>query len=255
MKVLLVLCFLVQSFIVQAQSGLLFLMADDAAFTPASVTSATLLGWYDFSDATQLSLTGSNIDTLFDKSGNGNKVYEISGNKPALITGQNGLTVSDNGILYRTGNTFSGFTAATDEVTFFIVAKFDATDSRALIDCTDGATNRGFNFFAFSNVLYLRAGGANEATEAFSDVTNYHIFSAIHSPALRTLYIDGTSVDANSTSQNMAATPTNLYIGALSGGSLSMDGQIGEIIIYKGAISDAERILLETYLNDKWAIY
>jgi hypothetical protein len=46
----------------------------------------------------------------------------------------------------------------------------------------------------------------------------------------------------------------NFTIGAFSGGSYSLNGDIAEIIIYNAALSDTDRALVESYLMSKWAI-
>lgn len=242
-------------FLLQAQGfTTLGLLMDDNAWTPLNVKSATLIGWYDFSDLATLSLSGGNITAVTEKSGLQGDA-NVTGTLPS-IAGQNGLLVADFSADFITDASFTGFSSITDEYSVFVVAKYEATDG-CLYELSDNtAANRSFNAFTFSNVLYLRTGLGNEATTVYSDVTDYHIFGFSHKPAERIIYIDGESKNTNSTSQNMTAVPTNITIGALAPtNSLLIDGKIGELIIYKGVISSTERTKIETYLNDKWAVY
>ena len=38
-------------------------------------------------------------------------------------------------------------------------------------------------------------------------------------------------------------------------GKESFQGDIGELLLYGGALSTANMILIETYLNSKWSVY
>lgn len=246
---------------VVAQSNLILLIGDEEAqFLPSDVTSATLVGWYDFSDATTVFASSNLIDSLQDKSGLGNTVSALTTVRPTSTAGQNGLKVGDfdgGDNLRRFSQSFVGFSAATDEVTYFAVVKFDAINGKTICDVSPiEGTNSGVLFFHEGTNLNFRASGSNNATYAFSDTSKYFLFCGIHAPAARTIYENGVSKNTNSTSQNMAGSPDNLSIGMLAETTTyPINGKIGELIIYRGAISEAERILIETYLNDKWVLY
>lgn len=266
LKSLIILSLIVLSFIAQslfAQSGLLLLMDDAEAFTPTSVTSATILGWYDFSDASTVYLTSTSIDSIQDKSGaqDAGLIQDADGTRPELVTGQNSLNVADFTPLQYDGlydDGFTGFTEVTDEFSVFVVVKFDnVADGETVLECSDNTNyNRGLILYAYASALVFRPDGANEATAAFTNTSTYVIFSGVNTPSTRTYYINGQLQNTNNTTQNMTAAPTRLLLGTLAdGATFAFDGKIGEVLIYKGAISEAERVLLETYLNNKWEIY
>lgn len=244
---------------------------DEATFLPTDVTSAIILGWYDMSDAAMTFTTwhpNGDLDSVKDKSGVQDAGISNTGAlRPLLVTGQNSLSVADFAPLqydnlYDDG--FSGFEEVTDEFSIFAVVKFDALTGvgGSIVECSDNTTySRGIMLYAYDDDLFFRPDGANEATAAFTNTSDYVIISAVNTPSSRTYYINGELQNTNSTSQNMTAVPTRIIVGALAdNATFAIDGKIGEVIIYKGAISDTERMKVENYLNKgkkpkAWEIY
>ena len=69
------------------------------------------------------------------------------------------------------------------------------------------------------------------------------------------LWVDGASVDTDTSAGGLASSSTTLTVGSqLPSGGRLLDGAIAEIIIYDAALSGTDRATVEAYLSSKWGL-
>ena len=226
-------------------------------FLPTNISN--LVGWYDCSDATTMFTDtgcttavadGNNIACLQDKGPNGNDLTEgTDDNRPSYhINVQNGLSISRYDIssgterLTNTGpNETQPFTAAYVGVNPSFVATsetFIALNSE----------NAGIFHLATSGNIRANFGTAFDT----GDNTNaWHVLVTIISGASSEIFLDGVSIGVGDVGSNDLSL---IKLGAFGDDTSGLIGDIGEAVIYANGISSANRVLLETYLKDKWGI-
>lgn len=249
--------------------------AAGGAWSPTDITGCKL--WVDFSDAnylftdaglTKVSSDGDAIYQASDKSGNSANVTQLTASKrPLYKTGiQNGLSAS-----YYDGDDL--LTNASCEVvntngswTAFAVARAtDLTSYRGILtqDNSSSASTRIAQFLRYVKTTgYLQSITFNTASSPFfasknAYTTGFSILSAVRTTSTIIAYVNnsaGTSTNTTGTPQSGAATLGIGHTNLASDQDL-MKGYIGEVIIYNSALSDTDRGTVETYLNNKWAIY
>jgi len=99
----------------------------------------------------------------------------------------------------------------------------------------------------YENQLYCE--GWVGANSDVAGTTNPYVWSAVVN-STSSLWKNGTLVK---TGTGGVTAPAGLTIG-YQGTSEFSDGDIGEIIAYNRALSDAERVVVENYLKTKWGI-
>lgn len=212
--------------------------------------------WYDAADTSTISLgTGSNVAQWDDKGPYGYDLTQGTAvNQPESgIDSQGGRNVvsfdsTGPNYLYNA----SGATHASG-ATFFFVAEFNpATGVQIFID----SSSLYRMFRALSDELKSYRGGSAENASP-------GVFVADNVPAVMSFTLDVGSPNNNtimgngnegSHTNSKASTMTNYYVGASNSLSLPHDGWIGEIIIYDGVFTDAQRAPVENYLRRKWGI-
>ena len=239
-------------------------------FNPKSITG--LFGWWDFSDSSTLTLSGTSITQVLDKSGNSRTASQgTANNQPTLASSaRNGLSAAQ----------FDGTNDALDAaigasqftaMTVFAVAIADGAGGGSLGRIYDrgtsgsllsrnnanaalnynmpwtGATGNGAqrsaaNSFPLSTWLLLGlryTGGAVTETDCQPRINR----------ASSTAGLTGTR-DAFATSQSSTLNIGNRDSG--SGYDRGWNGKIGELLIYAASLSDAQVTSVETYLAKKW---
>ncbi len=205
--------------------------ADKGTNTGDPTDLANLSLWLDASNLTSAGTTWS------DKSGNAN--HATKNGSPAIVTNaQNGKAL----MRYSADDQYHSFSAITDIRTVFWVLKRTGTDT-------------GHRFLLGHNSVYHFHGNGTKlwhGSLSSADVRN-------GTARLNGSVINGTTTDA----------PTSLSIlslkttGNVSADSFSKDrtitnrgwkGDLGELIIYNAALSDAEVARVEGYLAAKWGL-
>lgn len=222
------------------------------AFSPTDITGC--LCWLDFSDAdtlftdagtTKVSADAQLIYRANDKSGNGNNaIQKTEARRYVYKTGiQNGLSIARNGTSFL----LTGLTSTSGSYTFFYAINrtggnwlFDAATGR-LVLATNNSTKYSWNDGAWHDIA---------ATTTGWQLLTYHFTSGGNG----VIYKNGSSLGS------AAYTATNIggNVGLFAdygGGSNIMTGDAGEFLLYNSALSSADRQSVETYLNNKWAIY
>ncbi len=241
-----------------------------AAFSPSDVAGLRL--WLDANEAHLTKDGGDNVTQWNDRSGNGLNLTVPGGSNPPLWQDSqiNGLpTITfDSGNSEALSRTLADFANSDSDGTAFAVIAAQGANSR-IFTASDEATN--VRFIVFEQMTFTgqkitisqRDSGAQDRVRGDttisgsvqliweSDSSNYH---------LRVDGVDQTeSVEDGGDNGNwFADTPQtdNIVVGALTRTStIYSDVEIAELLIYGPRLSTANRLLIETFLNDKYATF
>jgi type II secretory pathway pseudopilin PulG len=257
-----------------------YLCENETAYSLAPNDISDLTFWLDGSDSSTIFtaanctgavVNGSLIMCWQDKSTNAKHATNAVANttRPTYVTGvQNNLgavrfdgsndylaTVSTLGSVFFTANEMSLFLVSgpTNNVGGRAPIGIDATGagSRLLI-----VSEAGYSYFYRFDYPNDSTGSIRAATYKSNA---WNVASFLKSTTRQYIYING-SLDisqANTLSLN-TANSGQMFIGAGGGGSSTPNnyflGDIGEVAIYKHALTDTERRNIQNYLSDKWNI-
>lgn len=245
--------------------------------------------WYDFSDAATITLVGSNISQINDKSGNSRTLTQsTAGARPTLASAsRNGLdTASFDGGDSLVAATASDWTFLHNGTNYLIasVQRFGTVSN----------PNAGYTLLATSNSLSTSHGasifwddraasGRNEALlhlvgrnvsgqwavfnatgTSYAPPNTYDVLTVLSDPdnaiaSARSAFQNDLSAPiSNNSSTNTPSTSAPLgplNLGTSVGGTFSMVGNICEIIIVSGDNATAANAQkLRAYLKNKWAV-
>jgi len=235
---------------------------------------AGLLYWYDFADASSLTLRNSGgfdyIEEVLDKSANGNTISQaVQVNQPTLVSGLNGKTKykGDNSLgTYLKSNATVNH-SSTKVMTILIVCDF-----------TMGGLNREvLNLSGSSNGDYRILPSASGSIIKLTTKTNGSV-NSFDSPERSGTQLLSFQIDLDNPSAteilniafsgngniNYSNTPTtdntsgmataSLYVGARSAGANVFDEGIHEIIAYNSLVSEEDMNGISLYLADKYKL-
>lgn len=197
----------------------------------------------------------SSVSSFTDFSGLG-RHYTASGvNRPTYVTAQrNGLPgVSFDGVDDEmTVNLDSGTTA----YSFFMVLKLNATGGTP-VPFRYGDTNNAALFLLSGGNRFIqhRNAGATTSLGDGAATTNWELWSV-------TCASSGSNPDFRVNGSSQVLSPTNgaygtFAVGSVLGsfsGSLRTNMILGEMLIYKAAVTSAARSVTEGYLRRKWGL-
>jgi len=224
-------------------------------WTPYQLSGVTSM-WLDASDGTTLTLSGADVTQWDDKSPNGNDAVGNSGNEPQTGATFNGLTTIEFNTQWFDIPNF----ALGADATVFMLANRDTTGSFQTIMTLYNGTNAWTELWGSSGFPtdYMYYGVANQeirGNTSLSDDTYYFTcIKRIYNSATvydLNLYLNGS---ADGTGQ---ANDSNLFTDSLIGKdqyNSYFDGNIGEILVFDSALSDANRQKVEGYLAWKWGM-
>lgn len=247
--------------------------AGTESFTPDRVSG--MQRWFDFSDVALLTLDGSNkVSQVLDKGPYHSSATQSTGAKQPdyVAASQNGLGI------VRIANTQNGpvLDLGTDVLItpsagfcFFIAFKVNAFATEPVPYIGNFQTNAGTAYGIITEKFNgrLNAGGTGLA-QIKSDVA---AFTFTNFNVLTIQGVGGTVSDAANYRLFSGATELTVSSGGIAGGWVqansylgkgryidgvwyeSADYDIGELIIYSGAMSDADRNSVINYLRSKWA--
>ena len=210
-------------------------------FNPLLLSSCAM--WLDATDATSLTMSGTNVVRWNDKSGNTR--HAVSTGNPQMgttTTGRPAVVLSGANYFDVSGaSTLSGGSS-----TVFIQASA-TTNSRNLYNLWNNSRSLTFqlyyngtnNLFFTANTLFFNS----NAMCCIIDDTTSTVCSS---------FFNGR---ADNTMTAVAATPNSTFVlGANSGGTNGWIGNIQEMIYYNRALPRAERQQVEGYLAGKWGL-
>jgi len=257
-----------------------------SAFVPTDISGCRL--WLDFSDAdylftdagtTKVSTDGDAIYQANDKSGSGNHVAQgTADSRPLYKTGTNGINskpialFGGNDYLFRNeADWLSGDSAGS---IFVVFSANTAQGMSFLTSCDTVSVHNWFNtdlYYVSGNPQYARilvrdGAPAPDILQGDTEIstTTTYLFTAKSSGTAYSMRINATDQSLTATSGanngNWFGDVTlrdNLAVGALIRNSIAsyMNGKIAEIIVYGSDLTGTDLSNVETYLNNKWAIY
>jgi hypothetical protein len=213
-----------------------------------------LVGWWDFSDATTMftddgvtpvSLDGALIYRINDKSASGaNLTQATEAERPSYETNlQNSLS----GANFSTA-AITGTLTQAQPATVILVAKKASTSSTGVFFSGNSAAD----FHLYSNITTGVFGGycgVNGLVGSTDQTGAWHVFTYIINGATSSIFVDGTSYDTGDAGTNTINAPR---LGRDRSATNPYDGDMGEVLIYNGALSAGDRDTVETLLQTKW---
>lgn len=233
------------------------------AFTPADLPG--LYVWLDASDAGTLTIDSGTVSAWADRSGNARHAIQgTAAIRPAFqAAGLNGKpSVRFDGV--NDNMVFAGFTHLTTLTVAVVACPTNLSGFRGLVGRTEGSPWRhnwsvGLDsakhtllYYGGSGSVYPRA----EAADAVTVNTAYVFTSRLDSSPAAHLWQDGEL--QNLAVDTIAPSPANFGAGVLgandAGTSGFFAGDISEVVITSGALSDEDVAALNAYLLSKWGI-
>jgi hypothetical protein len=215
--------------------------------TPFAPTDLTGLSLWLKADA-GITLSGSDITSWADQSGNGNNATATD--TPTLST------VIGKTFVDFAGGYFSGSELLTTPyATIMCVARFSSTrDIQVMFQQYSDGDNltlyRGFDL----DMGYRIYNGENLSSNSLTNENETYLFGVTVNNDTGTLYLNST---ADGDGYCGEITPAGLYyIGKwVSGDVVTTEMQMAEIVLYDRVLTTSERQQVEAYLNAKYAIY
>lgn len=237
-----------------------------AGWLPTELASLVL--WLDADDANTITLDGSNnVEQWDDKSGNNNNVSQSSSSlRPACeeISGMN--FVKFNGASDVLRRNLGAILSGDDPITVFCVVRVygyggDVGGGVVWGLGGDGTVARDTAFFCMetSSGTWIRLLGGNAQWEG-TPLNTSKMFSLIYpgGGVVWRCYSEGAELTAISSVTGTHNWETNIDLSI--GGAIpsrsddSLNGSIGEVLIYTQSMSQIDRQKIEGYLAHKWGL-
>lgn len=220
-------------------------------FSPSQLTGLT--GWYDPSDTSSITSSGGSVSQINDKSGSANHATQgTAANQPITgtrtINGLNSLDFdgsNDNLVLPP-----AMYPLATGAWTYFAVFQSDVSSgaARIVVGSTAGTVNHGIYGFGYN----ARQGTGQTAITPYS-TTNADLNGHIYVGRRSGTFVEAFGDNGDYGSLNTAADAA-LSAFVIGSSASTMDGRLGEVIMYNRALTDAEVNQIGAYLQSKWGI-
>jgi hypothetical protein len=213
---------------------------------PAAVTTAKLAAWWTF-DTLGLS-NGATVTTAADATGYG---YTLTAaGSPTYNT--SGINAKGCVTLNGTSQYLSNATmpAIAQTTTVFIVAQSSASGAtRTLYNANSGNTNALFLNSTAKPSIFVTSSVNAAATAA---AASPHVFEAQFAGASSLVGADGVFTTGSPGTNGMGG---GLVVGAAQAKNAEwFNGPVGEVVIYVGAMSTADRSTVRQALGTKWGI-
>ena len=228
------------------------------SFNPRQISGCAL--WLDAADRYTLTLSGSNVTTWADKSGNARNTSGVSGT-PVL---SNNSILSRQGVYFNGSSYFTGpFSYSSNTLSWFVVGTVESDGEAFGRLLSLGASGQ----FDFDSALRMNALSREGTTTELVSFRNYSFIArnmniSYGTPFVTSSVINGTSnfPFLNGTLATGGATSTNFGFttygisGSFGANIQRNKGFIFEVLIYTGALTSNERQQVEGYLAWKWGL-
>lgn len=185
------------------------------------------------------------------------KINILNGKPVVRFDGVDDFLSKDSGF-----SAFSGGAA----YTAFIVYKITNSANDQFSWNIPSEVNQGSRLQQSAGVLYSTPVNGNSAygSYAFTNTSSFHIFCDIYDGSKPTAatklrhFKNGTqqSLTFFGTMPSGLGASSSFRLGMRSdGGTSPFGGDIAEVLLYNKALSEAERLIVESYLNNKYAVY
>ncbi len=232
----------------------------------AGAVPADLRLWLDGSDldadgVVDALADGTVITEWLDKSGQGNDADGVIGTPFVIASGPGGQQSVGFSSAGGTDQLFTSynFDNLGADYTMFAVSGYTGGDNERLI--TSKTRNWLFGHHGNRDERWYAEGWIHSTGTANSTDTN--IYSGIIGPSVNgnagdpgaDFWVNGSQLtDNDAGSNNTNYKPGALALGAYTSGGESSNAQVAEVIIFDRALNDAERIIVQNYLNAKYEI-
>lgn len=237
-------------------------------FSPTRLANLAL--WLDAANSASITLNGSTVSAWADMSGNDRTLSQsVANNQPTYSTGsQNGRnTLSFNG---STNFLRGPWPLTLTAQSVFAVVSMTSTNNwgRPFTQTTTGdATATGTMNADFAITGHYIPLLRNSNTQAFGSYnggglrasvnftySTWGVWSSIHTGSQISSRLDNGTASTYSTA-TFNTTFHSCMVGANMGPAVNqfLGGNIGEILVYSRAVTDAERNAISAYLKAKWA--
>ena len=220
-------------------------------FNPKSI--AGLFAWYDAMAASTLTLSGSSVTAIADRSGNGRSAVQAVGvYQPVMST-----IGSRAAIAFAPQNLLAAVTSYTITAqSVFAVLAIDGLTAFSRIVAQESETeNAVYIPLLIPNPATYTVGSYNgggfrssvSVTQSAGTIAESH-----HDGSALTCRANGVAGSSFSSSLNFS--PTKLLLGNSSGFSNGLTGRLGEVLVWNRALTASEILATRRYLSAKWGI-
>lgn len=225
----------------------------DSVTPDPNCTMSSLVSWLKADSIN--AANGSAVSAWADSSGNNKNL--------AQVTGANQPTFQTNVLNKKPVVRFDGvndalyFTSSPPaDPTVIVVSRRTGTNGGTLYNVFQGGGDWQYGGTIWDSgsahwSWYLESGWRNGTIPVN---TNWHITSFILQTNSAKIYDNGV-IDLNYTPSGSLTVSNIDYIGAYGQITRFLVGDIAEVLVFNAALSDADRSNVETYLNNKYAIY
>lgn len=231
-----------------------------SGFSPMSIPDCAL--WLDAADVRTVTLSGSTVTALADKSGNGRNgsgsgsvTYSSNAinNLGALSFPGNVNNTWIRGSLTNTGTTVTCFavatltTAATDNSRILSLGTIGSADFNSAASVAAIVRQSGTNLYSYRN-----GGGTSLVSVSYNTP---FLTGCLYDGVDKILYVNGTGTSRPSASTG-SFNISSYQIGTsfTEETSFRWGGLIAEVIIYNSALTNVQRQAVEGYLGRKWGV-
>ncbi len=220
-----------------------------------------LVAWFS---ADSVHLTADNhVDTLYDKSGNGFNVIQTSNDaQPTLFDN----ALNGNPTMVFDGNDYLNGGDICDlgpnGTSIFIVGKSNKKNGCFVAKSKTAISSLRYAVFYENNICFIYN---NSTLSKPLDFGDYKVLQAFHNPdsSVCSLIANGNqlgefntnAVDMNSTFNFLIGGYNNSNGTTPPNGSLSLDGEIAEIIIFNNYLNNKDSLMVMNYLRDKYSTH
>lgn len=233
--------------------------------TPLNVPNCVC--WYDASDSSTITLSGSSVTAWNDKSTSANNLAPpATAARPTYTATQNGKNVvSFSGTQYLAMGTMTNMPTTTGAFSVFVVGRSTInTPSQYFFRFgdNDGITGGSFELYINNgnNGLYQDYYNTTASSTTTNVINSYFIFSQTATTSATSPFLNGTAF-TTITNYSYTLARARGVVGARSFGGgpgfsaiSGLIGTIGEIIVYDRQLTSTERQSIESYLSSKWNI-
>ena len=221
------------------------------AAPPNKVSATNLVLWLTASAG--VTKSGTKVTIWKDQSGNGLDAKATSGYEPTFVaasTGLNSKPVLQMSKSYLTCGNSSKFNIATPTM----IAVYSGVTGGISLTKSFGSGGKGWRKLEL-NFKSFRSGADSNAIAHKATMSNANILALVSaSDTSHTIAVNGTATTSTGTLYHSTFNTAEFKIGGSKAGVSSMTGQIAEVILYKKALSTAERKKIECYLAAKYSI-
>jgi len=227
--------------------------------TPVPLSEEGLVLWLDASDRGTVLLNGADVDTWYDKSGNGNDATQSTGSKQPeyILNSQNEKNtirfVSTDSQVLDVGD------IGENANNVFIVLK-----PKTSINSTSTPQQNFLNifnlFYGFavayeSKIIGIHMSGGKNAWNSTRDsLSGFNIINPSWDGTNYDIYVNGANKRNYKNGTPHLLMADAVTIGARKNYDKHFDGDIAEILIYNTSLTTVQRQKIEGYLGDKWGV-